>query len=96
MPDEQSYRTIEQLSGSGTVAGVDLTEQLQVRYEIVIREAIDGGKHIGGKIWCSDDPFMAHRLLQKNLTLNMADGRIWDFLFVHRSGESANRGGRTP
>jgi len=106
MSDRDDYKVLEQISGTGTVAGAGLTEPQKVRYEVVIRqqmvateesaERTPGVKSVGGKIWSGDDPFLAANLVSRELTLNMADGRVWDFIFVNRSGESTSRGGRIP
>lgn len=106
MSDRDDYKVLEQISGTGTVAGAGLSEPCRVRYEIVIRQEMiataadsprtPGLKSVGGKIWSGDDPFLAATHLSSDLTLNMADGRVWDFIFTHRSGESTSRGGRVP
>src|SRR5947209_6423289 len=99
MAFQDEYTIIERIAGTGTVAGAGITEPLPVRYELVIKEPVKGSpdapapeQKMSGKIWSTDEPFLAARLLLKELTLSLADARTWDFQFTHRNGEVSTRG----
>jgi len=97
MSFQDEFNIIERIAGSGTVTGAGIAEPLPVRYELMIREGVhpsegEPARKMTGKIWSTDEPFLAARLLSRELILNLADGRAWDFQFVHRNGEVATRG----
>lgn len=99
MAFQDEYKIIERIAGSGTVTGADAGEPLPVRYELMIREGVKANpsdpeppRKMSGTIWSGDEPFLASRLLNRDLTLHLSDGRDWEFRFVHRNGEVASRG----
>ncbi len=94
MAFQDEYKVIERFAGEGTVTGEGISQSIPVRYELSIRESLKG-EHIQqmtGLVWSTEDPFMAARLLSRELELHMADGRVWDFRFLFRNGEVADRG----
>src|SRR5689334_449831 len=96
MSFQDEYKIVERITGSGSVNGSGITEPLPVRYELMIQESINSQapalQQMKGTVWSTDEPFLAARLLNKELTLTLADGRIWDFSFIHRNGQVAKRG----